>query len=247
MLSASTLNAIEDAGYSFIVGSRMAKAPYDLADHFERHGTFFQDGQILESIRVMGSKNNARDRRVVYQWTFKRQKRDDRNINKMVDRAEKIAAGSAPLKHTRFLKVTGSDKQLDQTQIDRARQLAGLKGYVTNIPVETMSGLTVFGAYHDLWEVEDSFRLTKSDLAARPVFHRRLEAIEAHLTVVFAALAVTRHLQRVTGVTIKQIIQVLPPIQSARVEINGQEVEFQPKIPDHTQHLLDTIKGYEAE
>ena len=49
MLSAGNLNALEDAGFSFIVGSRMAKAPYDLADHFERHGTFFEDGQILES------------------------------------------------------------------------------------------------------------------------------------------------------------------------------------------------------
>ena len=48
MLSAGNLNAIEDAGYSFIVGSRMSKAPYDLADHFVAHGTYFDDGQILE-------------------------------------------------------------------------------------------------------------------------------------------------------------------------------------------------------
>src|SRR5699024_5494339 len=96
--------------------------------------------------------------------------------------------GDAPLKRTRFLKVTGADKQLDQARIDRARQLAGLKGYVTNLPTKTMSGSAVIGAYHDLWEVEASFRLTKSDLAARPVFHRKHGAIDAHLTVVFAAL-----------------------------------------------------------
>src|SRR5699024_9924066 len=176
MLSAGNLNAIEDAGYSFIVGSRMTTAPYDLADHFERHGTYFDDGQILESARIMGKGTHARQRRVVYQWTFKRQKRDDRNINKMVERAEKIADGDAPLKRTRFLRVTGADKQLDQARIDRARQLAGLKGYVTNLPATVMSGSAVIGAYHDLWQVEASFRLTKSDLAARPVFHRKHEA-----------------------------------------------------------------------
>jgi hypothetical protein len=55
MLSASNLNALEDAGYAFIVGSRISKAPYDLAEHFEAHGDFFADGQILESTRVMGS------------------------------------------------------------------------------------------------------------------------------------------------------------------------------------------------
>src|SRR5699024_662573 len=129
-------------------------------------------------------------------------------------------------------------------RIDRARQLAGLKGYVTNIPAETMSGSAVIGAYHDLWEVEASFRFTKSALSARPIFHRTREAIEAHLTVVFAALAITRHLQRATGVSIKKLVHTLRPIQSARVEINGQELEFQPKIPEHAQHLLDAIKGH---
>src|SRR5699024_9804919 len=147
MLSAGNLNAIEDAGYSFIVGSRLTAAPYDLADHFEAHGTYFEDGQILESARTMGSRSDARQRRVVYQWTFKRQKRDEANINKMVERAQKIADGDAALKRTRFLKVTGADKQLDQARIDRARQLAGIKGYVTNIAIETMNGSAVIGAY----------------------------------------------------------------------------------------------------
>lgn len=204
MLSAGNLNALEDAGFKFIVGSRLTKAPYDLADHFERHGNYVTDGQILESTRVMGTGKNARDRRIVYQWSFKRQKRDDRTINAQIAKAEKIATGGAPLKKTRFLKVSGAAKELDQATIDRARQLAGLKGYVTNLEVATMTGAAVISAYHDLWQVEASFRMTKSDLRARPVFHHRREAIEAHLTVVFAALAITRYLTEATGISIKE-------------------------------------------
>ncbi|OIQ82040.1 transposase DDE domain protein [mine drainage metagenome] len=203
MLSAANLNAIEDAGFSFIVGSRLVKAPYDLADHFERHGNYFTDGQILESSREMGTGKNARQRRVVYQWKFTRQKHDDRTINLMITKAEKIAAGTTPMRKARFLKVTGASKELDQAVIDRARQLAGLKGYVTNLPIEAMAGQKVIDAYHDLWQVERSFRMTKSDLRARPVFHHQRDAIEAHLTVVFAALAIGRHLQDTTGVTLK--------------------------------------------
>jgi hypothetical protein len=60
MLSASNLNAIEDAGLSFIVGSPITKAPYDLAGHFTRNGDYFTDGQILESSRVMGSGKHER-------------------------------------------------------------------------------------------------------------------------------------------------------------------------------------------
>jgi hypothetical protein len=190
MLSAANLNALEDAGFNFIVGSRITKAPYDLAEHFERHGTYFTDGQVLESARRMGTGKAARARRVVYQWKFKREQHDNKAINAMIDRAEKIADGRAPLKKARFLKITDITTELDQVTIDRARQLAGLKGYVTNLPASAMDGAAVIAAYHDLWKVEQSFRMTKTDLRARPVFHHQREAIEAHLTVVFAALAV---------------------------------------------------------
>lgn len=243
MLSAGNLNALEDAGFSFIVGSRLTKAPYDLADHFERHGNFFTDGQVLESARAMGTGKDARSRRIVYQWSFKRNKRDDRNINLMIAKAEKIASGAAPLKKARFLKVTGATKELDTATIERARQLAGLKGYVTNLPAETMTGQGVISAYHDLWQVEASFRMTKSDLRARPVFHHQREAIEAHLSVVFAALAIGRHLQEVTGISVKKIVQNLRAARSATIEINGQRLTLDPELTDTTRNLLSQLES----
>ena len=242
MLSAGNLNALEDAGFSFIVGSRMAKAPYDLAEHFQRHGTLFENGQILESSRVMGTGKQARTRRVLYQWTFKRQKRDDKTINAMVAKAEKIAAGGAPMRKVRFLKVTGASKQLDQARIDRARQLAGLKGYVTNLPAATITAAEVIAAYHDLWQVEASFRMTKNDLRARPVFHHQREAIEAHLTVVFAALAITRHLTAITGVSIKKIVHTLRTVRSATIQINGQTLTLEPEIPTAAAQILNAAR-----
>ena len=67
-----------------------------------------------------------------------------------------------------------------------------------------MTGDQVVAAYHDLYQVERSFRMTKSDLAARPVFHRLRDSIEAHLTIVFAALAVSREAQTRTGAVDQQ-------------------------------------------
>jgi Transposase DDE domain len=243
MLSAGNLNAIEDAGFSFIVGSRITKAPYDLADHFARHGDYFSDGQILESTRLMGTGKHERARRVVYQWSFARGKRDNKAINAQIARAEKVAAGKAPLARTRFLKVTGATKELDQATIDRARQLAGLKGYVTNLDPAAMDGAAVIAAYHQLWQVEASFRMTKSDLRARPVFHHEREAIQAHLTVVFAALAVSRHLQDHAGVTIKRLVQILRAARSATIEINGQRMTLDPELPAPTRAILDRLQS----
>jgi hypothetical protein len=241
MLSANNLNEIEDAGFSFIVGSRITKAPYDLADHFTRHGDYFTDGQILESTRAMGTGKKKRQRRVVYQWSFKRSKRDNKTINAQIAKAEKVAAGTAPLAKTRFLKVTGESKELNQATIDRARQLAGLKGYVTNLDPALMDGAAVIAAYHELWQVEASFRMTKSDLKARPIFHHEREAIEAHLTVVFAALAVGCYLQQRSGVTIKKLVQTLRAARSATIEINGQRMTLDPELTGPTQAILDRL------
>jgi hypothetical protein len=128
MLSAANLLALEEAGFSFIVGSKISKAPYDLADHFERHSNAFTDGQTLETTRRMGTGRDARRRRVVYQWSFKRCQHDNRAINAVIERAEAVAAGRRPLKKDRFVKVTDETKAVDWELVERARYLAGLEG-----------------------------------------------------------------------------------------------------------------------
>jgi len=241
MLSANNLNAIEDAGFKFIVGSRLTKAPYDLQEHFDTKGNRFANGQVLESARVMGTGKNARERRVVYQWSAKRFARDNRNINLMERKALAIAEGKAPMKKVRFLKVSGAEKDLDEKVVERARMLAGLKGYVTNLPVETVPATQVISAYHDLWQVEASFRMTKSDLRARPIFHREKDSIDAHLTVVFAALAIGRHLQELTGWPLKKLIKSLEGLRASRVLINGAEITFDAHVPADLEPVVKTL------
>nr|WP_017602277.1 IS1634 family transposase [Nocardiopsis lucentensis] len=242
MLSAANLNALGEAGLRFIVGSRITKAPYDLAEHFETQGTYLEDRQILESQRVMGAGRHARTRRVVYQYLFKRHQRDQQAINAQIARAEKVTDGSRPLKKDRFVRLDGADKGVDWGLVQRARDLAGLKGYVTNIDPEAMGGQAVIDAYHDLYQVERSFRMAKSDLAARPVFHHVRESIEAHLTIVFTALAVSRHLQAATGVSIRKIVQTLRPLRSAVIEIGGHRLTAEPDIPETAREILDSLK-----
>jgi hypothetical protein len=241
MLSAANLLALEEHGFDFIVGSRTSKVPYELQAHFDRHGDYFIDGQTIETTRAMGAGSKERDRRVVYHYSFKRSQHDNRAINAMVARAEKVAAGQRPAKKDRFVKVTDADVGVDWDLVERARSLAGIKGYVTNIPAQTMDGSAVVAAYHDLYQVERSFRMTKSDLAARPVFHRLKDSIEAHLTVVFAALAVSREAQTRSGLSINKILKTLRPLRSATVAIGTQRITAQPRVPTDAQSLLDDL------
>jgi hypothetical protein len=85
----------------------------------------------------------------------------------------------------------------------KARDPARIKGYVTNL--QDCSGRSpvtpefVIGSYDRLFEIEKSFRMAKSNLQARPVYHHLRDSMEARLTVVFAALAASRRIRYETG------------------------------------------------
>ena len=119
----------------------------------------------------------------------------------------------------------------------------GLKGYVTNIPARLMGAGEVVSSYHELWHVEQSFRMSKHDLRARPVFHHTHDAIEAHLTVVMAALAVARYLQEVTGISIKRIIRILKPLQEITINLNSHKIAAQPQIPPTAASILKSLQS----
>jgi len=104
-----------------------------------------------------------------------------------------------------------------------------------------MDGQQICVAYHELYQVERSFRMTKSDLVARPIFHRIRDSIEAHLTIVFAALAVSREAQARTGLSTKKIVQTLRPLRSATINLGSRQITAQPRIPDHAQTILDDL------
>ena len=96
-------------------------------------------------------------------------------------------------------------------------------------------------SYHDLWHVEQSFRMSKTDLAARPMFARTRDAIEAHLTIVFTALAVSRTVQDRSGLSIRKVLRQLRPLRSATITLNGGTRTFDPQTDDDTDALIAAI------
>ena len=256
MLSATNLEAIDAAQLRFIVGSRVVKAPLDLAKHFRWHGNAFSDGQVIDTVttrrgvpdpgRIATRAEPVWDPaehpdlwRAVWSYSHKRALRDRRTLALQRERAEDIVNGTRPARKARFVKTTGQHTRLDQAALQRAEDLAGLKGYVTNITAPVMPADHIIGAYHDLWRIEQSFRMSKTDLAARPIFHRTREAIEAHLTIVFTALAIARDLQARTGWSIKKIIQALRPLQQVTIRLAGQHIHAKPTIPADIAEMLN--------
>ncbi|NMM30630.1 MAG: hypothetical protein HHJ10_06215 [Cellulomonas sp.] len=80
--------------------------------------------------------------------------------------------------------------------------------------------------------------MAKSDLRARPVFHHDRDAIEAHLTVVFAALADACELQAVTGVSLRELVQTLRPLRTVMIDINGHTITAKPQLSQNAEQIL---------
>lgn len=259
MLSAANLKELDAAGLRFIVGSRQTKAPADLASHFRWHGDAFTDGQLIDTITPRSaraiSENDVKLRdepvwdpgthpkswRAVWAYSAKRAARDGRTLTLQENRAKAVVAGERPARTPRFVTIHGDAPVLDEVSLARARRLVGLKGYVTNIPATVMPAGEIIASYHDLWHVEQSFRMSKHDLRARPMFHHQRDAIEAHLTVVVTALAVARHLQELTGLSIKKIVRTLQPLRDATIRIASTEVIAPTAITPEAQDILDAV------
>jgi len=258
MLSALNLAALDEAGLGFIVGSRMTKAPGDLESHFHWHGDVFTDGQIIDTVTPRHANSIVNDVahraepvwdpddhtnawRTIWAYSAKRARRDQKTLYAQEARARAVVNGERAAKSTRFVKTRAGDRVLDEASLVRAQSLVGLKGYVTNVPSTVMPAGEVIAHYHELWRVERSFRMSKSDLRARPMFHRTRDAIEAHLTIVVTALAVAHNIQERTGLAIAKVVKQLRPLRSATIAINGTTETFPPEVPEPQRQILTSL------
>lgn len=233
MLSQKNLDALAAAGYTYIVGSKMYKIPYDIAEYKKTRE--LADKQIITTELAAG-------RRIIYQYRQKRAALDLRNIEKQVIKAEKIIKGITPSKKAKFLSVKMKQKKLNQALIHKAKILAGIKGYITNLKIPDDQ---VIDSYHELWHVEQSFRMSKSDLKARPIFHHKRDSIEAHLTIVFAALAIGKIIESQTRLSIKKFVRTIRPVRAGIVTINGKEYPAEAEISTEVKALMRKLqKGH---
>ena len=258
MLSGANLKALDELELSFIVGSRVTKAPGDLESHFHWNGDVFTDGQIIDTVTprhgntkvnntalraepIWDAEHDSGAWRAIWSYSAKRARRDQKTLAAQEARARAIVAGDKKAKSARFVKISGDDRVFDEATLARAQSLVGLKGYLTNVPATVMPAAEVIAKYHDLWRVEKSFRMSKSDLRGRPMFHHTRAAIEAHLTIVFAALAVAHAIQSRTGLSIAKVVKQLRPLRHATININGSTQTFPPAIPDAHRKILTDL------
>ncbi len=240
MVSEANKKAIEAAGLSFIIGAKIPDIPYVVSKWRTDHpGQDLADGHVFTQPWPAGSTDRRRDQVIYYQYKADRARRTLRGIDEQIAKAEKAVAGKVPVKRNRFIKLTGAHKSVNRALEAKARGLAGLKAYTTNIA--NPSPEFVIGAYHRLFAIEKSFRMSKHDLRARPIYHHKRESIEAHLTIVFAALAVTRLIEDRTGWSIKKFVRAARRQRTVQIRAGQQTVTAEDPLPPDLRDALALI------
>jgi hypothetical protein len=248
MVSEANQKAIEAAGLSFILGMKIPRVPYALAQWRREHpGQEIPDGHVFTQPWPAGPNAKRRDQVIYYQYKADRARRTLRGISEQVAKAEQAVAGKAPVKRNRFIQLSGGTKSVNRDLEAKARALAGIKGYITNLQAcpdgTPVTAEFVIGAYHRLFEIERSFRMSKSDLQARPVYHRKRDSIEAHLTIVFAALAISRWIEEQTGWSIRKFVRAARRYRTIEIQAGPHVITAAHPLPDDLRQALETITG----
>jgi hypothetical protein len=248
MVSEANQKAIEAAGLSFILGAKIPFEPYVVKQWRREHpGCDIGDGQIFTQPWPAGPASGRRDQVIYYQYKADRARRTLRGIDEQVRKAEQAVAGNAPVKRNRFIRLSGGTRTVNRELEEKARTLAGLKGYVTSLracPDGTpVTPEFVIGAYHQLFQIEKSFRMAKSDLQARPIYHRTRDSIEAHLTIVLAALAVSRWIENATGWSIRRFVKTARRYRTIQIQAGPHTITAADPLPDDLRQVIDRIHG----
>ncbi|GIJ24833.1 IS1634 family transposase [Micromonospora lutea] len=246
MVSAANQKAIEAAGLSFILGARIPEVPYVVAAWRQAHpDQEIDDGQVFIQPWPAGSADRRRDQVIYYQYKTDRARRTLRGIDEQVAKAEKAVAGKTTVKRNRFVRLSGGTRTVNRALEAKARAVAGLKGYVTNLAVcpdgTPITAEFVIDAYHRLFHIEKSFRMSKHDLQARPIYHHTRDSIDAHLTIVFAALAVSRWIEDHTSWSIKKFVRTARRYRTIEIQAGEHTITAADPLPHDLHHALEAI------
>jgi hypothetical protein len=248
MISEANQVALQAAGLNFILGARIPFLPDVVGEWRHKHpDEAIPEGLVLTQPWPATSSEKARgipDRMIHYQYRHDRARRTLRGIDEQVTKAQRAVDGHAAVKRNRFIKLTGATKSVNRELETKTRVLAGWKGYTTNLTGQPPT--FVIDAYHQLWRIEKAFRMSKHDLAARPIYHRTRDSIEAHLSVVFAAMAISHYIEHQTGWSIKKFVRTARRYRTVTIQAGNQTLTAAEPPPPDLAEILAKIPNLHA-
>lgn len=213
LLSSKNIEALNKNHYTYILGARIKNETN--ADKESIFALQLKDG---EAVCIHKSPSD----RLIISYSDARAKKDAHNRAKGIAKLEKQMASNKLTKtslnskgYNKFLKLEGEVTiSLDKAKIELDQKWDGLKGYLTNT---NLNKDEIIENYRHLWQIEKAFRISKSDIEIRPIFHHLKRRIEAHICLAFVAYKVYKELERQlyekkAGISVEKAIEIAKTI-----------------------------------
>ena len=244
MISEANQVALQAAGLSYILGARIPFLPDVVREWRDKHpDEAVPDQLVLTQPWPATSSEKARgipDRVIHYQYRHDRARRTLRGIDEQVAKAQTCRRWACPGQTQPVHPAHRRDQDREPRvggQDPRAGRLEGIH----HQPGRPDPPTFVIDAYHQLWRIEKAFRMSKHDLQARPIYHHIRESIEAHLTIVFAAMAVSHYIETQTGWSIKKFVRTARRYRTVQIKAGRQILTAADPLPDDLREALAKI------
>jgi transposase len=266
------LKRIKDQGYDYIVATRLKKMSESiLAEVFSPDGyvslgmsssVSAEQGHDLLRYKVLDRINRFKDEDGVYQelaeklvitYSSKRAAKDEQDRKRLIEKAEKLLHDPGKIKASnkrggkRFIRHKSENDQffLDEEAIAKDKRFDGY--YAIQSSRSDLDAQSVLAAYHTLWKIEESFRIMKSTLEVRPIFHWTEKRIKGHFVICFLAFLLERTLEfrlkeNQIQVSPLQIQEALNSLSFTEVEMNGQKFLIKMRPTETANKVLRILR-----
>lgn len=234
MISTENVKQLVENKLNYIVGARLGNIPVELFEIIDKN-IIREDGK---SIRI--KTNNGY---LICSYSSARYRKDLYEMNKQIEKANQVIAHPSKSKKLKFTQTKGQKIELNVALIEKTKKLLGIKGYYTNLEEQVAGNTTIIERYHELYKIEQAFRISKSDLQTRPIFHFKEQPIKLHILICFMALVLSKHIELKTGVSIRRFIDEAKKIADGQIlnQITGKVAIVDAVITDNMKCFISKI------
>lgn len=234
MISTENVDALRAEKINYIVGARLGNIPSELLEQID-----------TELPRKDGSTIRLKTERghLICSFSKKRHNKDKYEMQKQIDRAKALLEQPSKARRIKYLKSGESKMELNEKLIAKATKLLGVKGYYTDIEQAVAGNGTIIERYHDLYKIEQAFRVAKGDLRSRPIFHFKENPIQLHMLICFMALAASKHIEISASISIRAFLDLCKKMTEARLmnRITKKEIRMKAAAPQELQKIIAKI------
>ncbi len=254
MLSNENLITIEKKNIEYIVGARIKNMSDKIKKQVTEKGNYKPDKEEGDKSEKTAVFNLTEGKRLIVTYSQSRAEKEKYDREKAIDKLKKkLEKSNNPASlisnygYKKYLKITGETRiELDEKKLENISVWDGLHGVITN--AKQLTPRQVRDYYHQLWQIEESFRISKHDLSIRPIYHWTPNRVKAHIAICYMALVCVRHLEY----RVKTQYEKLSPevIRNELIHMQysilrniktGKKYSIPSRITKHTKKIYQTV------